>query len=376
MKLKKLATLILGLCMLVGATTGCGKASGNDADGGENTAQAETRIVVDHTGAEVEIPTKLNKIVISSLMPLPSVYCFYRGSTEGLVGIHPSSMAAAKNSYLTTVFPDIVDLNTSFVENGEINIEQLMELEPDVVFYSAVNIAEREMYDNAGIKAIGFSTTMSDYNTIETYANWVELLGQILGEAEKAQEIIEYGRSVEGDILEKTASLAEEVKPKVLILFNYGNGKIVTSGSDFFGQYWIETAGGINVAEGLTGQAEINMEQIYQWNPDLIFITNFSSVLPQDILLNSMEGNDWSQVKAVQDGKVYKFPLGMYRWFPPSSDTPLSLMWFAKQIQPELFSSIDMDQEIKDYYKKYYNVTLSDEDIQTIYNPAREAAGQ
>lgn len=378
MKLKKLAAVALGMAMVLGAA-GCGSSAAEDAEQNTETAEsaesAGTRTVVDDTGVEVEIPEKLDRIVISSILPLPSVYCFFRGSSEGLVGIHPSSMAAAENSYLTTVYPEITELDTSFVENGEINIEQLMKLEPDVVFYSATNTDEREMYDNAGIKAIGFSTTLSDYNCIETFANWVDLLGQIFGDSDRAQEVIEYGRSVEAQVLEKTATLSDEEKPKVLVLFNYGDGTITTSGSNFFGEYWIEAAGGINVAAELNGQPEINMEQIYAWNPDMIFITNFSSVLPEDLYNNTIEGDDWSNVKAVQEGQVYKFPLGMYRWFPPSSDTPLALMWLAKTIQPELFADIDIDQEIKDYYVKYYNVELTDDDLQVIYNPAREAAG-
>lgn len=378
MKLKKLAAVVLGMAMVLGAA-GCGNSAAEDAEQNTETAEsaesAGTRTVVDDTGVEVEIPEKLDRIVISSILPLPSVYCFFRGSSEGLVGIHPSSMAAAENSYLTTVYPEITELDTSFVENGEINIEQLMKLEPDVVFYSATNTDEREMYDNAGIKAIGFSTTLSDYNCIETFANWVDLLGQIFGDSDRAQEVIEYGRSVEAQVLEKTATLSDEEKPKVLVLFNYGDGTITTSGSNFFGEYWIEAAGGINVAAELNGQPEINMEQIYAWNPDMIFITNFSSVLPEDLYNNTIEGDDWSNVKAVQEGQVYKFPLGMYRWFPPSSDTPLALMWLAKTIQPELFADIDIDQEIKDYYVKYYNVELTDDDLQVIYNPAREAAG-
>lgn len=378
MKLKKLAAVALGMAMVLGAA-GCGNSAAEDAEQNTETAEsaesAGTRTVVDDTGVEVEIPEKLDRIVISSILPLPSVYCFFRGSSEGLVGIHPSSMAAAENSYLTTVYPEITELDTSFVENGEINIEQLMKLEPDVVFYSAANTDEREMYDNAGIKAIGFSTTLSDYNCIETFANWVDLLGQIFGDSDRAQEVIEYGRSVEAKVLEKTATLSDEEKPKVLVLFNYGDGTITTSGSNFFGEYWIEAAGGINVAAELNGQPEINMEQIYAWNPDMIFITNFSSVLPEDLYNNTIEGDDWSNVKAVQEGQVYKFPLGMYRWFPPSSDTPLALMWLAKTIQPELFADIDIDQEIKDYYVKYYNVELTDDDLQVIYNPAREAAG-
>lgn len=378
MKLKKLAAVALGMAMVLGAA-GCGNSAAEDAEQNTETAESAestgTRTVVDDTGVEVEIPEKLDRIVISSILPLPSVYCFFRGSSEGLVGIHPSSMAAAENSYLTTVYPEITELDTSFVENGEINIEQLMKLEPDVVFYSATNTDEREMYDNAGIKAIGFSTTLSDYNCIETFANWVDLLGQIFGDSDRAQEVIEYGRSVEAQVLEKTATLSDEEKPKVLVLFNYGDGTITTSGSNFFGEYWIEAAGGINVAAELNGQPEINMEQIYAWNPDMIFITNFSSVLPEDLYNNTIEGDDWSNVKAVQEGQVYKFPLGMYRWFPPSSDTPLALMWLAKTIQPELFADIDIDQEIKDYYVKYYNVELTDDDLQVIYNPAREAAG-
>ena len=379
MKLKKLIALAMSACMVF-AVAGCSSASTEDENSQEtqetDETQTGTRTIVDHTGAEVEIPEELDRVVISSILPLPSVYCFFKGSTDGLIGIHPSSMAAAENSYLTTVYPEIADVDTSFVENGEINIEQLMALEPDVVFYSASNTDEREMYDNAGIKAIGFSTTMSDYNSVETFANWIELLGDIYGESEKADEIIEYGRTVEAEVLAKTSELTDEEKPRVLILFNYGNGQITTSGSNFFGQYWIESAGGINVAAELDGQPEINMEQIYEWNPDMIFITNFSSVLPEDLYNNSIEGNDWSQVKAVQEKQVYKFPLGMYRWFPPSSDTPLTLMWVAKTIQPELFSDIGMDAEIKDYYQKYYNVELTDEDVQVIYNPAREAAGQ
>ena len=378
MKLKKLAAVALGMAMVLGAA-GCGNSAAEDAEQNTETAEsaesAGTRTVVDDTGVEVEIPEKLDRIVISSILPLPSVYCFFRGSSEGLVGIHPSSMAAAENSYLTTVYPEITELDTSFVENGEINIEQLMKLEPDVVFYSATNTDEREMYDNAGIKAIGFPTTLSDYNCKETFANWVDQLEQIFGDSDRAQEVIKYGRSVEAQVLEKTATLSDEEKPKVLVLFNYGDGTITTSGSNFFGEYWIEAAGGINVAAELNGQPEINMEQIYAWNPDMIFITNFSSVLPEDLYNNTIEGDDWSNVKAVQEGQVYKFPLGMYRWFPPSSDTPLALMWLAKTIQPELFADIDIDQEIKDYYVKYYNVELTDDDLQVIYNPAREAAG-
>ena len=66
----------------------------------------------------------------------------------------------------------------------------------------------------------------------------------------------------------------------------------------------------------------------------------------------------------------------MYRWAPPSSDTPLALQWFAKQMQPELFADIDMDKEIISYFKKFYGVELTKDDLKAIYNPSRAASGK
>ncbi|MBE6845763.1 MAG: Fe3+-citrate ABC transporter substrate-binding protein [Ruminococcus sp.] len=386
MNFKKIIAGVMSAAMLLTGVTGCGSKteskdtasslSAVEESAKDNAASEGTRTIVDHTGVEVTIPTELDRIVISSILPLPSVYCLFRGSAEDIIGIHPSSMAAAENSYLINVFPELANADTSFVENGEVNIEQLLSLEPDVVFYSAANTDEREKYDNAGIPAIGFSTTIADFDCVETYAAWISLFGEIYGESEQANKIIEDGRQTAEQIKSVTDGIAEADKPKVLTLFNYGDGVIKTSGSDFFGEYWIETAGGINVASELSGTPEINMEQIYEWDPDIILITNFSAYLPEDLYNNSIEGHDWSNVSAVKNGQVYKFPLGMYRWFPPASDTPLVLTWLAKTIQPELFADVDMDAEIKDFYKEHYGAELTDEDVQQIYNPAREAAGQ
>ena len=118
------------------------------------------------------------------------------------------------------------------------------------------------------------------------------------------------------------------------------------------------------------------MEQVYEWDPDIIFITNFSPYQPDDLYNNTIDGDDWSNVTAVKNQQVYKFPLGMYRWFPPASDTPLVLKWLATKISAGSFSKIWIwIRRSRDYYEKYYNVTLTDEDLQKIYNPASAASG-
>lgn len=369
MKIKKFMACMAAVSVLMTAITGCSTSTT------ETTASEETRTIIDHAGNEVILPAELDRVVISGILPLPSVFVQFRGTAEEIVGMHPSSMAAAENSYLINIYPEILEADTSFVVNGAVNVEELMKLDPDVVFYSATNVEEYELYKKAGIPAVGFSTTIADYDCVETYAAWIDQFGKIYGEQEAADAIIAEGRQVAEEIISVTSEIPEEEKPRVMIIMNYANGVMKVVGSNFFSEYWIESAGGINVAAELSSSNEVNMEQVYEWDPDMIFITNFSPYLAEDLLNNTIEGYDWSNVKAVKEGKVYKFPLGMYRWFPPASDTPLVLQWLAKMIQPEAFADLDMDTEIRAFYKTHYHVDLTDEDLEKIYNPTREASG-
>ena len=116
------------------------------------------------------------------------------------------------------------------------------------------------------------------------------------------------------------------------------------------------------------------MEQVYEWDPDVVYITNFTPTQPEDIYNNAIGGDDWSSVKAVIDQRVYKMPLGSYRSYTPGTDTPMTLLWMAKTMYPDLFADIDMNQEVKDYYMEIYGVELEDADVVAMYNPSDAAA--
>lgn len=352
-------------------------AADGETDAPESAAdeKPKTKIIIDQGGNEVEIPTEINRVVIASLWPLPSVYVLYQGSADKLVGMHPASKSAAENSLLMKIAPELKDVDTSFVQGGEINAEELIKLNPDVILYSATNAKEKEVLLKTGIPAVGFSTAIADFNTVETVNKWVELLGEVFDEPDKAAGIIEYGRDVELDLAERLKDVKEEDKPRVMIIYHYKDGVFQTSGNQFFGQYWCDATGAVSVSQDIPGAGvDLTMEQIYEWDPDMIYVTNFSPYQPEDFYANSIEGFDWSPVKAVREKQVHKFPLGMYRWFPPSSDSSLCLYWMAQKNHPELFADLDLNQTIKDYYLKYYNVTLSDEEVEGIFNPPREAA--
>ena len=336
------------------------------------------RTIIDHAGNEVTLPEEINRIVVTDTLPLPSVLSLYLDSAEKLVGISPVSMSAAKAGLFGELYPEILDADTSFFENNELNIESLLALEPDLVFYNAQNKELGESLASAGLTAVAVSVTKWDYNAADTFDAWMDLLADIFPEEkEKAEAAKEYGEKVEEEIQDKTDELKDEEKKNVFFLFNYSDTALVTSGKNFWGQYWCDAINAVNVGEEIEAErsnASVNMEQVYSWNPEIIFISNFTKAMPEDLYNNTIGDNDWSSVSAVKNEQVYKMPLGAYRSFTPGADPPMTLMWLAKTVYPDLFEDVDMTEEVENYYKEVYNIELTDDQVAQMYTPSADAA--
>ena len=164
-------------------------------------------------------------------------------------------------------------------------------------------------------------------------------------------------------------------RERLFFLFQYSDTTLLTSGRQFFGQWWADAIGAKNVATELENDnsVAVNMEQVYTWDPDLIFITNFNTYYPDDLYNNTVEGYDWSAVSAVKNKRVYKMPLGMYRSYTPGVDCPVTLLWMAKTAYPDLFEDIDVIADAKAYYKEVFGIDLTDEQAQSIFEPAQSA---
>lgn len=403
--MKKFTAVILSVCLGAACLTGCqskpadssvqeqSKApdSGEQAQGETEQAQekagqageskagsSETITITDHAGNQVEIPKEVNRVAVTDILPLPSILTVFLGSGEKIVGMSPASMSAVQTGLLGELFPDILNASTDFMNGSDINMEELMKLEPDVVFYNAGSKDMGEALRSAGFAAVAVSVNQWNYDSIETYDQWIALLSQVFPEkGDTAQKVSQYSQKVYDDIQARVSGLKDEERKNILFLFNYSDTTMITSGKKFFGQFWCDAVGGRNVAEGVAAEnsnAVINMEQVYEWNPDVIFITNFTPAQPEDLYENAIGQDDWSQVKAVQNKNVYKLPLGTYRSYTPSTDTPMTLLWMAKQVYPDLFEDADITEEVKNYYKTMYGVELNDEQVQRMYHPGRDAA--
>lgn len=343
----------------------------------ENAAIPEYVTITDHADREVTVKTDPQRVVILSILPLPSVLTVFLNSPETIVAMQPASMAAAKEGILSELYPDIVNINTDIMNGESINIEALLEIDPDVVFVNNLAPETLAQLENAGLTTVVVSPTKWDYNCIVTYDHWIELLSQIYPSNHfDSQRIHDFSTEKYDLIQERTKDIPDEEREKVLFLFQYNENTMVTSGKSFFGQWWCDATGTKNAAESVAADnsnAVITMEQVYEWDPDMIIITNFTPVQPEDLYNNAIADHDWSTVSAVKNKRVYKMPLASYRTYTPGVDTPMTLEWMAQLAYPELFTDFDVAKDVKDYYQELYHVELTDDQIERMYHPNREA---
>lgn len=390
--MKKTVSLLLSICIMTSlAACGGGQTpsseSGREPSGASSSdaavsapesapesapKPAGTHAVVDFRGNETQVPDSPERIVVLGPLPLPTVLtAFQEGYTGNIVGVAPDSVNGAEHTIFSRYAPDFTSIAYEFYNGGQLNMEELVKLKPDVVFYMGAEMAE--LFEQAGIAAVEFAHPSSGgaASPLLTLKSWMDTIEQVLQKTSPAQEIIAYGEGVEAEIISRIAASPDQTPQKLLFLSNYTDSAIAAMGKKSFGQYWSELVGGENLGSRPTS-GQVNMEQIYEWSPDQIFIMTFSDKTPDDIYNSTVDGHDWSGIPATVNKKVFKFPFGMHRWCPPTTDTPLAMWWVAKQARPDLFEDIDMNKKIKEYYQQFYAMTLTDEDVEWILNPRPE----
>ncbi len=339
---------------------GCGGTSQE----GEKTS--ETKTVTDLTGAEVKIKKDPQRMVVVPV-PWASIVYAVDGSSEKLVGMHPSAMAAYKKSMLRKMAPKMAEVNDTFVDrNFNVNYEEIAKLRPDLAVIWDYQPEVAEKLNGMGIPAVKIR-----YGTLEDVQKGIALLGDILNKQEEANALIAYHKESEAYFKEKAKELEGKPRPKVLYL---QNEQLTAAGTRSVNKIMIEAAGGENVVDVEDQWPKITMEQVMSWNPDVIILSNFSDFTPEDIYRNAYDGQDWSNLDAVKNRRVYKAPLGIYRWDAPCVETPLMMRWLGKVLHPEVFGDYEMRPLLTDFYRKYFHYELQQEDLDEILQTKWNAA--
>lgn len=367
--MKRFSALVAATATAMLLLAGCSANTTEQSASQSPTAdEPTTRVITDHTGEEITIPAEITRVAVDQI-PIASTYlAYFGGESTNLVGMSGSVVGALEGTVAEHIAPEILDIDTSYYDNGELNVESLLTLKPDVVLYNASNTAHGELFRAAGIPAVGFVTS-GDPATV--YADWLRLLEQVFGEPGKMDDVIEYGEELVADARERNATVAEADRKNTLIIFSYSSGTLTVAGEpEFFGSHWLATANANNAAVG-TAQplAQVTAEQVLAWDPDTVLISGVgqSQITPQQVLENTVEGLDLSSLPAVQRGDVFSTGLGMYTWFTPNPDAPLVANWIGAAIYPELYADGELEEMTKEYYESVYNYTLTDEQVEQIF---------
>ncbi|RDU61010.1 ABC transporter substrate-binding protein [Helicobacter marmotae] len=302
-----------------------------------------------------------NIVIAGGMWPLPSLIMLLEGGTSSLTYIPKASKNALKASFMYELFPEIAALASGENEN----IEELLKLKPDLFICHSANLKLCQQMKKTHIPTIEMSVNTWDYNSYETLQGWLEVIAPILGKESRARAFLRFTKSVEEDIAKEVAT--QESKPRAMIIHFAESEKSFMCGG-IFADYLLEKSGAENVIESKS-IAKVSLEEIYRLNPDIIYINNFNTLMPEDILNSPL----WGVVKAVQDKRVYKFPLGSYRPFAPSLDLPILLTWLYTHNHPKSSKDINLINFAQNFYKQYFDISLSFEQARGIFNPKKEA---
>lgn len=357
--MKRLAKIIAAIATSAALLSGL---SGCASDNQISREKQAVHNICDLKGRNVTVAKQVNNIAV---IPIPWATVVYSidGSSERLKAIHPSAMSAYKNSFLATKDKEFAEKDTKIIaQNFSVNIESAVDAGVDAAVLWQYQEKEAEK-----LSKVGIPTVLIYNDTVDNLQKSFMIIGKLLNKEERARQICKYYDDTTSDIMSRKAWEQQE-KPTVLFL---RNSKLRLQGNDNFMHEAIRIGGGHNpydqIAQSSGDEQTIPMEEVYKINPDIILLSNFDKFVPDDLYNNGIAGQDWSTVKAVKERRVYKVPMGIYRWDAPGIETPLMMKWLAHLLQPELFKDIDVRKDTKQFYEEYMRYDISNEDLVQIF---------
>ncbi|WP_327147202.1 ABC transporter substrate-binding protein [Nocardia sp. NBC_01329] len=332
----------------------------------EDAAATGALSIVDQRGETVALAGPASKVAFT-VMPAPSIFAAVDRSYDRIVGINQSTLVANKGGMFATMFPESAESAVVAGNDFVPNVETLLQLDPDVV----VQWGDRGPDVTAPIEAAGFPVVGLEYGTQDDLEQWITLFAQIAGKPERGRELVDWQRT---ELSEMRAQVAEQrtPRPKAMILSRAGDTYSTTSPKGYDG-FQFDLVGADLVTEGFVSDAgQVSPEQILDWNPEVIMLSGFDESVPADIYADPR----LASVSAVQNKRVYKTPLGGYRWQVPSAESPMMWQWMHQILYPGARGGQFRD-EIRATFDNLFAYRISDEEIDQVlrFDLNKDAAG-
>ncbi|HZL72756.1 MAG TPA: helical backbone metal receptor [Planctomycetota bacterium] len=290
--MKKLAILILAV--------GCGR----PAD------KAPVRVIRDLTGATLEIPVKVERIV--SVVPSATELVFAAGAGDLVVGV--------------TTFCEYPPEAARIAKIGDmrVNYEAIVALKPDLIV-SANNLAART---NEQLRGLGLRVLCLDPQSLADIGLSIRLLGEVTGRREAAEKAAsDFDRRV-SSVLERVKNVKH--RPTVYL---EASSTPHAAAPGMTGDEIIRLAGGTNViTETHAGKwIPISWELVLSRDPEFVIVAHDYTPFPWD-------RTGWSGLRASKKEKL-KFDKGEFMY--PTPRLAAGLERLARLLHPECFDEKD-----------------------------------
>ncbi len=320
-------------------------------------AEGSCRFIMDMDDRMIEVPADPRRIA-----------CMHGVSFEKIVilgGGDRLVLSMKPLPWMLKFFPEVKNMQTIEAPYTG-SIERMLNLRVDLVLYSPYP-GEAEKYSAAGIRnACGFSVqkrprTLEEYS--ENFKRQVRFIGGLLGPeaAKRAGKYCVYFDKKISRIRSITSRVRAEDRPSVYYGGRSGN-PLLSQGKASVMHWNTDVSGGDYLPAAMDSNfTEVNMEQVFSWDPDIILLSGWCS--SADIV---MKNPNWLSLRAVKNKRVYLLPEGVFTWDHASSESVLLMILMAKIFYPEQFRDWDMISEMKQFYSEIYGVTITDSDAERI----------
>ncbi len=328
-----------------------------------------TMVVTDALGRDVLMPRPAERIAMGGravLMLADALYLF-PGASERLVGV--GHITQGKGNFLEAIDPDYHTNRTIF--SSTVGPEQIAATRPDVVILKS--IMRQEL--GAGLAQLGIPVVYVDLETPQQYERDLRIMGQILQNETRAEELIAYFAERRAAIERRTAALGEDQRPRVLLLYyseSAGEPVFSIPPSRWIQSDLVRMAGGTPVWVGEHpggGWAPVGFEQIAAWDPDTIVLVAYRHGIDA-VTERVRQRREWRQLRALQNDALFGFASDFYSWDQPDVRWLLGLQWLATRIHPELFADLDIDAAMREFFSVLYD--MSQAEIEALIVPQLE----
>jgi iron complex transport system substrate-binding protein len=307
--------------------------------------RAFAQTMKDAAGRGVPVPAKVARVFPAGP---PAAIVLYTLAPELLIG-WPRANRPEECAYMLPQICTRPEVGRITGRGNTANLETVLALKPDLILdvgstsATFVSLADRVQ------EQTGIPYALLDGRFAGIAATY-RMLGALIGRPEDAEKLARYTDDTLKTILGRVEPVAMSERPRVY--FARGPKALATGLGGSINVETIELLARNVAGETQGGLANVSIEQILVWNPEIIV------TIDQEFAGSVRNDPSWASVKAVRDNRVHLSPKMPFGWvdFPPSVNRLIGLWWLAKILYPERFPE-DLRTLTQDFYSRFYHVT-------------------